>query len=76
MLKRTEDEKAAALLTIQQLKATPEFRVYQKEVLRMLNAIACGAYKENGEQLAKTVGVIHGMELALNIDKFLQTKPL
>lgn len=77
MVKRTDDEKAAALLAIQQLKATKEWVVYAKEVTRLLNAIACGAYKESGDQLAKTVGVIHGLELALNVeDQFLKKKSM
>ena len=77
MNKRTEDEKAAALLAIQQLKATKEWAVYAKEVTRLLNAVACGAYKESGDQLAKTVGVIHGLEIALNVEnQFLVKKSI
>jgi glutaminase len=72
--KRTDAEKAGALLAIQQLKITPEWTIYQAEVMRIHNAIACGAYKESGEQLVKTVGVLHGMDLTLNIEQFLKPK--
>jgi hypothetical protein len=72
--KRSEAERQAAFLVIETLKASPQFQTYRKEILRIHNAIACGAYKESGEQLAKTAGILHGLDLALNIEQFLQPK--
>jgi hypothetical protein len=74
MVKRTPEERAAALIKMQMFKATPEFKMYEQEVLRIKDAVASGIYKETGEQLAKTAGVIHGLDLALNIEMFLGSK--
>ena len=71
-MKRTKDEISAAILSIQKLKSLPEYGIYEREVLRIKDAIASGSYKEKGEDLAKVVGVIHGIDVALSIDTLLQ----
>jgi anti-sigma28 factor (negative regulator of flagellin synthesis) len=72
MMKRTKDEITAAIIAIQKLKSTQEYGIYEREVLRIKDAIASGAYKEKGEDLVKVVGVMHGIDVALNIDTLLQ----
>jgi len=73
-VKRTEAEREAVLLGIHKLKSTPEWAIYEKELNRVLNAIACGAYRESGDQLAKTAGIIHGLEMALTIENMFLVK--
>jgi hypothetical protein len=73
-VKRTAEEKAAALLMIQRLQATAEWAVYCKEVLRIKDAIASGMHREVGDQLSKSAGLLHGIDLALTIDTFLNNK--
>ena len=74
MVKRTLEEKQAAALAITTLQATPEYKIYHREVMRIKDAIASGAYRESGEQLVKTVGIIHGIDLALGIVDMISTK--
>lgn len=74
MVRRTQEEKATALLQIQQLQSTDGWHVYEREVRRMRDAISAGAYRETGEQIAKTVGIIHGIDITLEIGNYLAVK--
>ena len=73
-IKRTADEIKGALMGVQKLMGYPEWAIYHKEVTRLRDAIAEGAYKSKGEDLAKEVGIIKGMNLALYLDESLSGK--
>ena len=72
--KRTEAEKAGALLEIQKMQATPGWKIYEAEVLRIKDATASGMFRETGEGMAKAAGILHGIDITLNITSFLNSK--
>lgn len=72
MAKRTNEEKLGAFTAIQLLKQHKNWATYEKEVLRIKMAIADGAYRDTGEALAKTVGIIKGINIALGIDDMIK----
>lgn len=70
-VKRSSEDKAACLLEIRTLMQSKGWKMYEDECRRYQNAIAEGMFRESGENLAKSAGVIRGINLALNIDDFL-----
>lgn len=74
-IKRSSEDKAACLLNIRNMMNTPEWKVFEAECKRYQNAVAEGMFRESGEQLAKSAGLIQGIRMALNIDEFLVERP-
>jgi hypothetical protein len=72
--KRTETERAGALLEIQKLQATPGWKIYEAEVLRIKDATASGMFRETPDGRAVAAGVLHGIDIALNITSFINAK--
>ena len=70
-MKRTPGEKEALALQLNMLKAMPEFKLYEKEVLRIKDAVASGLYKESGDNMVKNTGIIRGIDIALGIEKWI-----
>ena len=68
---RTNDEKAGIKLSIAALKTSPHWATYETELKRLQSAIASGMYRSSGENLAKEAGVVHGIDIAINIENFV-----
>lgn len=67
MTKRTKTEIDGSKLAVQKLKMYPEWAVYEKEVKRIKDAIASSMFKEDGNNIYKASGILHGLDIALNI---------
>ena len=67
-MKRTIEEKNGFRSSMAQLKATPGWNLYVAEVTRLREATMASMYRSNGEDLAKIAGVLHVIDLCLNIE--------
>lgn len=67
MIKRTTGELQALVLELRTMQQTTAFKSYTKELERLKSLVASGTWKDAGEGLAKSAGMIHGLDMALDI---------
>lgn len=70
--KRTQEEKLAIGIAIRKLMTSPEWPIYSKELARLKDAVATGMFAETGENLAKSAGVIRGINMAISLDEMFK----
>lgn len=67
----TQGEKDSIKMSILKVLASPEGQLYKKQLERFKIAVCEGMFAEKGEDLAKSAGVIRGLNMALNLDKYI-----